>query len=217
MMGPVTAAAMLGSTVLRALLLLLVVVPVTVVACGDDADPAVDDDGNDDDDDDDDGDGSSTTSTGGVTAATIDDACQGMSNYYEVCYDDSAFDVAGCTAADACFALVYRDDAEQPMLDCFAGWATSPTCDDWCSDQVAPTLTPAPEHTAHEASCAAYENDCGQSAGDVCRNPVVQLEPALVAEITACLDGECAALDDCLDMAVDDYLAPCGGDTGGLW
>lgn len=208
---------MLGSTALRPLLLLLACLPVVLVACGDDAAP--DDDGQQGGAG---GGGSPTTtstmtSTGGAAEATIGDACEGLSNYDAVCYEDPDFDVASCNAAGACFPLIYRDDAEQPMLDCFAGWATAPTCNEWCSDQVAPSLTPAPAHTAHEASCAAYEKDCGHDGGDICGNPVVQLEPAIVAIITECLDGECAALESCLEDAVGDYLASCGGETGGLW
>lgn len=209
--GPMNAQA-----ALRALFLMLSLAAATVGACAGDSDP---DEEQDDDDDDDDGSSTTTSTTGGgTTDATLEDACQGIANRYEVCYEDPDYDVATCSAANACFSAIYRDDAEQPMLDCFAGWGQNPDCDgEYCSDQIAPSLTPTPEHTAHEASCAAYETDCGQSAGDVCRNPVVQLEPALVAIITNCIDGQCGALEACLDQAVGDYLAPCGGDARGLW
>ncbi len=166
------------------------------------------------------GNGSSTagSSAGGATSVTIEEACQGLADRDLACYEDPDFDVPSCVAKEACFRKIYRDEAEQPMLDCFAAWSSDPDCEgDWCSDKIQGDLTAAAEHTAHAAKCASYEADCGQGAGDICKNPVVQLAPDLVAAFGICLDGQCADLDACLEAAVDDYLASCGGDVSGLW
>lgn len=183
-------------------------------ACGDDGSSGTGDDGSGGDNP-----TTSTTSTStGTSEATIEDACAGRGNKDATCYQDPAFDEQACAATEGCFRKIYRDDAEQAMLDCFAGWDKDPDCNgDWCTEVVAKSLEAEAAHKAHVASCNAYEAACGGGAGDICRNTVVPLDSKLLAVIKPCLDGECAALDSCLSEAVGDFLASCGGETGGLW
>jgi hypothetical protein len=166
--------------------------------------------------DDDNNDTTSTTTTTGSgmqTPATISEACAGLASRRLQC-DELQIDQGACVAAEACFRKVYRDDAEQPLLDCYAAWSANPDCGGpYC--QV--PLQPAPEHTAHQQRCAGLLASCGIDP-DICNNDFSDLEGALLASLAPCFDAGCnqSAFEDCVGAAVDDYLASCGGDLGGL-
>ncbi len=163
-----------------------------------------------DDDDDDGAGGSTTTSTTTAAPATVEAACLGIADRDLACYEDDSFDVPRCVATEPCFRHLYRDDAEQPALDCFAAWSTAPACGGpWCTETL--NIGALPEHQAHAARCATHEQSCGGS--DICGNSVAHLEPALVASLDSCFDGSCAAFDDCISSAYDAYLSACGGDA----
>jgi hypothetical protein len=183
--------------------------------------------------DDDDG-GSTNTATGsGLTTsasstgsgsggqpgtATVADACAGLAAHELAC-SQSDFDEAACTAAEACFRLMARDDAEQPLLNCYAGWSTNPDCDGlWCTEVVATSLAPSPEHLAHQQRCDAWVARCGGTGGDICRNPITHWEPAVVALLAPCFDMGCpqSVLETCVEDTVGSYLAQCGGELGRL-
>lgn len=165
----------------------------------------------------------STTTGSGMTPepATVADACNGIADRELQCDGSTDFDRARCVAAEACFRIATRDEAEQPLLDCYAGWSAAPDCDGaWCTERVATQLQPMPEHVAHVQRCAEFDSTCGSSGGDICTNAtsLYNWEPSLVAQFATCFDLGCSQdlLEDCVSERVSAYLAQCGGQLGRL-
>jgi hypothetical protein len=129
--------------------------------------------------------------------ATVEDACRGISVRWQSCYG-SSFDPVGCTATEACFRDIARDVAEPALLGCYAAWNDDPACAaPHCIEQVEVPLDAA--HIVHEERCTAYVARCGGDGGDICSNPVGQLEGSLLDGIAVCFDLPCGELEDCVN------------------
>ncbi|HZO16386.1 MAG TPA: hypothetical protein VFB62_24095 [Polyangiaceae bacterium] len=180
-------------------------------------------------DDDDDG-GVSTSQTGQTSQAasstgtgimpgttTVESACAGIAAQWLACYDDPDFDQVSCRGAEACFRLATRDEAEEPLLACYAAQSNNPNCDGpHCIEQMT-QFEPTAEHIAHQQRCNAHVAACGGDGGDICSNNALHIEGAVLAALGPCLERGCgAAVEECISQAVSSYLSSCGGDLGGL-
>jgi hypothetical protein len=155
-------------------------------------------------------------SDAGPGDASVAEACEGLARKHLQCYQNR-FDQARCAAAADCFRLVFRDQAEQALLNCYAAWATTPDCDgEWCTQQIK-GIEPTAEHAAHEQRCRAYVSACGGDGGDICNNGVLAVDGALLAALAPCFENGCGGLKDCVNDAASSYLVQCGGNVGGLW
>lgn len=159
--------------------------------------------------------------TGGGSASPIESACAGLVKQDKECGSGQKVDYAACVGSETCFKSLYRDDAEAPLLACYA--ASSCTSGP-CRIEVAATLDFTQASTAHNQRCKQFEIDCPSTSvkTDLCHQINSSdaywkvFDDALFTAIAPCFDQPCDQLDVCIDKVAAMLLASCGGDLHGL-
>ncbi len=136
-----------------------------------------------------------------MDAATPGDDAPTSFTAYCTAYRTSCGEEDDCTAErEACFVAAVRDDAQTPLLRCLANRGCDQN-DDGCYSQVSATY---PGDAEHRDACRARHDACIGDDGastfgdDWCWEQSL-FRPELAASLRACLDLECAEIDDCLD------------------
>jgi hypothetical protein len=151
--------------------------------------------------------------SGPVSPAFAQDVCEQICDRDVEC--DATTDRAACitSCADDIDGGGFRRDAVEAIADCVSNLSCT-TDEDVCIGECEPTST----HESFETTCRSKLTECSVGASTVdavCETNAVagsestgltcMLTPEVMSELTECLDGACAAINDCFNAVLAKY------------
>jgi hypothetical protein len=129
------------------------------------------------------------------------DFCSAIAARAAKCGDDPPTD---CAKQEACYAKLLRPTVADSAQQCLPARACD-TSDDSCFEEASKPFHDDPAVTAYMTSCNAKRTACGDALPeDLCSPNMGAFKPAILADIDACLEEDCAGVLACIIGVFDD-------------
>jgi len=143
--------------------------------------------------------------TGPVSNDVAVDYCGDICARDATCDPTTTETLEACTADCVAEVMGFREDAFVDVASCVAAQACTAT-----TDLCLAECTPTSAHRRWEDRCRARVVECGTDNPEDCTASgpsdaglLCLLTPAIMDDLTACMDQECTAIDECYTAVLD--------------